>query len=72
MSKHPIKDTIENVRDATKETLHRSTADAERAKREALSDEMTTGEKATSGVNEAKNRVQAEADKAKRKLRTRR
>lgn len=71
MSKNPIKDTVDNVRDAANETLHRSTAEAERVKREALGDEMTTTEKLKSGINEAKNRVEAETDKVKREVRSR-
>ena len=46
-------------------------AEAEKLKRDALGDELTTGEKVESGANELKNRTQAEIDKAKRELRDR-
>ncbi len=68
-TKNPIQHAVDDVRDATKEALHRSTAEAEHARREALGDEMTWGEKAKSGANELKNRAQAEVDHAKRKAR---
>lgn len=64
-----VKKTVKDVRDATREVLHRSTADAERSRRELAGDSMTTGAKVTSGVNEAKHRVQAEVDRTKRKVR---
>jgi hypothetical protein len=67
--KQKIKDTVEDVRDAASEALHRSTAEAERARRDLAGDEMTTGEKIKSGANEAANRTQAEIDKAKRQIR---
>jgi len=68
--KKSVKETLENARDATKEALHRSTADAEHARRDIDADEMTTGEKVKSVGNEVKNRTQAEIDKAKREVRT--
>lgn len=64
-----VKDAIDNVRDTANEARHRSTADAEHARRDATGDEMTLGEKATSVANEVKNRTQAEIDKAKRGVR---
>ena len=76
MSKDPldkaadaIKKTADNVRDAVHESGHRSAADAERAKRDALDDDLTPGEKAGSALNEAKNRVQAEIDASKQRIR---
>jgi hypothetical protein len=70
-NKNPIKKTIDNARDATKEALHRSTAEAEHARRKALGDEMTPGERLESVANELKNRAQAEADEIKQKTRGR-
>jgi hypothetical protein len=67
--KQKIKDTVEDVRDASSEALHRSTAEAERTRRELTGDEMTPGEKIKSGANEVANRTQAEIDKAKRQIR---
>jgi hypothetical protein len=76
MNKDPIQkaaDAIDkagkNVKDSFNEARHRGEADAERASRETLGDEMTTSEKVGSVVNEAKNRTQAEIDAAKRELR---
>jgi len=76
MSKDPldkaadaVKKTADNVRDSLHEAGHRSSAEAERAKRDALGDEMTPGEKAGSALNEAKNRVQAEIDAGKQRIR---
>ena len=64
-----IKRGVKDVRDATDETMHRSAADAERAKRDVAGEEMTPGEKIASGLNEAKERLEAEGDKAKRNIR---
>jgi len=64
-----IKRGVKDVRDAVDETMHRSTADAERARRETEGDLMTPGEKVQSGVNEAKERLEAEGDKTKRNIR---
>lgn len=60
---------VKDVRDGAHEVMHRSTAEAEHARREAEGDAMTPGEKVASGLNEAKNRVEAEGDKAKRNIR---
>jgi hypothetical protein len=64
-----IKKTVSNVTDAIHEQKHRSDADAERARRDLLGDELTPGEKAGSVANEAVDRTQAEIDAAKRKIR---
>jgi hypothetical protein len=76
MSKDPINKAadaldkgIKNVKDTFNEGRHRGEADAERAKRETVGDEMTTSEKLSSAVNEAKNRAQAEYDAGKRDVR---
>ena len=68
MDKH-VKDAVHDVKDAANETKHRTVAEAERLKRDALGDEMTTGEKLESHANELKNRAQAEIDKTKRQVR---
>jgi hypothetical protein len=68
--KKSVKDSIDNTRDATREAIHRSTADAERARRELDGDEMTAGEKVKSVGNEVKNRTQADVDKMKREVRS--
>lgn len=70
MSDH-IKDAAADLRDTAEEIKHRTVAEAEKLKRDALGDELTTGEKLHSGANELKNRAQAEIDKAKRELRDR-
>ncbi len=66
-----IKRTTDNVKDTIHEGEHRTAAEAERARRESLGDEMTGGEKAKSVLNEAKHRTQAEIDAAKREVRNR-
>lgn len=63
--KDTIKNTVETVKDSVNETLHKSTADAERARREAAGDTMSTGDKIGSVANEAKNNAQAGMDHAK-------
>lgn len=68
MSDH-IKKAGADMHDAAQEAKHRTVAEAEKLKRGALGDEMTTGEKVRSGANELKNRAQAEIDKAKRDVR---
>jgi hypothetical protein len=64
-----IKHTVDDVKDSVHEGQHRSAADFEKAKREALGDELTPSEKVGSAFNEAKNRTQAEIDAAKRNIR---
>ncbi len=64
-----IKHAVDDTRDAVHEAGHRSAADAEKARRDALGNEMTPGEKAGSVANEIKDRAQAKVDEAKRKLR---
>lgn len=63
------KKNIDNTRDAIHEAHHRSMAEAEEAKRKALRDHLSPGEKAGSALNEAKHRTQAEIDAAKHDLR---
>jgi hypothetical protein len=63
-----LKGTVDDVRDMLHEASHRATADAERTHRE-IDDDMTPEERAKSMANEAKNRVQANMDAAKRQIR---
>jgi len=64
-----IKDSIKNavgaVKDSVSEATHKSTAEAERTRRDVAGDTMTPGEKVASAANEAKNSVQAGIDHAK-------
>ena len=64
-----LKGTVDNIKDTVHEGQHRAAADSERAKREALGNEMTAGERIGSAVNEAKHRTQAEYDATKRDIR---
>jgi hypothetical protein len=68
--KKSVKDTIDNTRDTAREAIHRSTAEAEHARRDSAGGEMTAGEKVKSAGNEVKNRTQAELDKMKREVRS--
>jgi len=65
----PVKHAVKDTKDAINESLHRSSAEGEKAKRELLGDEMTAGEKAKSAANQVKETAQAEYDHAKRKAR---
>jgi hypothetical protein len=64
-----VRDTVDNARDSMKETMHRSTADAEQARREATGGTMTPGDEIASVANEVKNRVEAVGHKVRRELR---
>lgn len=64
-----IKDAARDIRDATKETIHRAKADAEKETREVNGEDMTASEKVASGAREAKERLAAEGDKLKRNIR---
>jgi hypothetical protein len=64
-----IKHTVDDAKDAVHEAKHRAAADTEKMRRDALGNEMTPGEKIGSAANEIKERTQAKADEAKRKLR---
>lgn len=64
-----IKDTVRNAKDTIDEALHRSSAEAEKTRREVDGESMTTEEKLTSLANEGKHRAEAEIDKAKREVR---
>jgi len=67
--KDDVKKVIDDVKDTVKEAAHRSTAEAEKSRRAVDGENMTAGEKAGSAINEAKNRIEAGIDAAKRKIR---
>jgi hypothetical protein len=67
--KDELKKTIDNVADTFSEAGHRANADAEHADRAAAGDVMTPGEKLGSVVNEGKEGVLADVDRAKREFR---
>ena len=69
--KKAVKDSVDDVIDKTRETGHRSSADAERIRRDLAGDQMTTREKVTSTANETKERVAAGIDHAKHEVRDR-
>ncbi len=69
--KKAVKDTVDNTIDKTKETMHRSSADGERMRRDLTGDQMTTSEKVTSVANETKERVAAGIDRTKQEVRDR-
>jgi hypothetical protein len=56
---------VDNVKDAVSEAGHKSTAEAEQAKRDVAGDEMTPGENLASMANQAKHSVAGEIDGAK-------
>jgi len=64
-----VKDAGKNVKDEVSEGIHRGTADAEQKKREIAGDQMTTGEKADSIINQEKQTAQADIDAMKRDAR---
>ena len=64
-----IKKTIEDVRDAVKEGVHRGNAAAEHDVRSEAGDLMTPGEKAGSVAREIGETTKAEIDRTKRKVR---
>jgi len=63
--KDELKNTIGAVKDTISEAGHKSTAEAERTRRDLGGDTMTADEKVGSIANEAKNNVQAGLDHAK-------
>ena len=64
-----VKGTVDDVRDTAHEIGHRSTAEAEKTRRETDDGTMTASDKVRSMADEAKNRIQADIDAAKRKAR---
>jgi hypothetical protein len=69
--KKAVKDTVDSTIEKTREAGHRSSADAERIRRDLTGDQMTTTEKVTSAANETKERVAAGIDHAKHEVRNR-
>jgi uncharacterized protein YjbJ (UPF0337 family) len=63
--KNDLKNIVGAVKDSVNEVIHKSTADAEHARREAAGDTMTPSEHLGSIANEATNSVQASIDHAK-------
>ena len=61
-----VKDAVENVKDVASEATHRVVAEVEQQKRNVAGDEMTTDEKASSMINQAKHTVQGDIDAMKR------
>jgi vacuolar-type H+-ATPase subunit H len=64
-----VKASLENVKDAVSEKLHRGAAEAERTHREIAGDDLTAGERVGSIANEVKNDAQAEIDALKQRAR---
>lgn len=64
-----VKRGVQDVRDSAAEAVHHSAAEAEKTRREVDGDTMTPGEKVASGFDEAKERLKAGADAAKRNIR---
>jgi hypothetical protein len=63
--KNDLKNIVGAVKDSVNEAVHKTSADAEHARRDAAGDTMTTSEKIGSIANEATNNVQAGIDHAK-------
>jgi len=61
-----VSDTIENVKDATSEAVHRSVAAGEKQQRDLIGDSMSTDAKAASINTQAKQTAQADIDAMKR------
>jgi hypothetical protein len=64
-----VKKGVEDVRDSAAAAIHHSAAEAEHERREVAGDTMTPGEKVTSAVDEAKERMKEGVDKTKRNIR---
>ncbi len=64
-----IKKVVDNVTDAVSEAGHKTTAEAEHAKRDVAGDTMTPGEHAKSLLNEGKENLLGGVDHAKRDIR---
>jgi uncharacterized protein YjbJ (UPF0337 family) len=65
-----VKDTIENVKDAASEAVHRVAAETEQQKRNVAGDSMSTSAKASSMLNQAKQTAQGDIDAMKRDARS--
>jgi len=67
--KDELHKVIDNAADALSEAGHKVNASTEQAKRDAAGDEMSTAEKAKSVLNQGKENVLAEVDRAKQDVR---
>jgi len=61
-----VKDTVKNVKETASEAVHRVAAQAEQQKRNLVDDQMTTGEKASSMISQAKQTAEDDIDAMKR------
>jgi hypothetical protein len=61
-----VSDTVENVKDATSEAVHRSVAAGEKQQRDLIGDSMSADAKAASINTQAKQTAQADIDAMKR------
>ena len=61
-----VKDTVDNVKDATSEALHRVAAQVEQQKRNVAGQGMTTDAKAGSIRSQAKSAAEADVDAMRR------
>jgi uncharacterized protein YoxC len=64
-----VKDTVKNVKDTASEAVHRVAAQAEQQKRNLIGEQMTTEEKASSMISQAKQTAQGDIDAMKREER---
>jgi hypothetical protein len=64
-----VKASVENVKDAINEKMHRGAAEAERTHREVAGDDLTASEKLASVANEVRNDAQADIDALKQGVR---
>jgi hypothetical protein len=64
-----VKDTVKNVKDTASEVVHRVAAQAEQQKRNLIGEQMTTEEKASSMISQAKQTAQGDIDAMKREER---
>lgn len=64
-----VNETAENIKDAASEVVHRVAAEAEQQKRNVSGDFMTTDDKASSMINQAKQTAQGDVDAMKREAR---
>jgi hypothetical protein len=61
-----VSDTVNNVKDATSEAVHRTVAAGEQQKRDVIGDSMSTADKVSSINSQAKQTAQADIDALKR------
>jgi uncharacterized protein YjbJ (UPF0337 family) len=61
-----VQDVVDDVKHATSEAAHRAAAKAEQERRAAAGDDLTTGQKVGSVLNQSKETIEAEIDAFKR------